>query len=109
MDRLKNTVAHLFRDGCFDLKDASFTTQAYALSRARAFFEASPSGAAAIALAFGAPTARCNADDLRAVLPSMGFLVPQRVKNVARVDVTEETIKARLFQGASMRGIEILR
>jgi hypothetical protein len=35
--------------------------------------------------------------------------VPQRVKNVARVDVTEETIKVRLFQGASMRGIEILR
>jgi putative glycosyltransferase (TIGR04372 family) len=68
-------------DGFVDLsrhRDA-LMLHAYATSRARFFFEASPSGPMALAAGFGVPMARCNTYSLGGPADSASILLPQHL------------------------------
>ncbi|MDA0341223.1 MAG: TIGR04372 family glycosyltransferase [Proteobacteria bacterium] len=67
--------------GLVELSDVAdgFMLQAFAISRARFFFEVSASGPALLAMAFGTPVARCNTPDLEGPLCERSILLPMHL------------------------------
>jgi putative glycosyltransferase (TIGR04372 family) len=68
-------------DGFIDLSRHAnpFMLHAYAISRARFFFEASPSGPMALSVGFGVPVARCNDVSLGGPADAKSIVLPQHL------------------------------